>query len=71
MCGRSCYEISTMLLREVYGGSCIFKIAEMLIFKGALKHTFLHLKKDTNKKTASNNRATLHSLYFDFSLCEL
>ena len=29
---------------------CIFGIAEMLLFKGALKHTFLHLKKDTNKK---------------------
>ena len=30
---------------------CIFGISEMLLFKGALKHTFLHLKKDTNKKT--------------------
>ena len=30
---------------------CIFGIAEMLLCKGALKHTFLHLKKDTNKKT--------------------
>ena len=37
---------------------CIFRIAELLLFKGALKHTFLHLKKDTNKKTASNNRIT-------------
>ena len=34
----------------------IFRIAEMLLFKGALKHTFSHLKRDTNKKIASNNR---------------
>ena len=36
----------------------IFRIAEMFLFKGALKHTFSHLKRDTNKKTASNNRIT-------------
>ena len=29
---------------------CIFGTAEMLLFKGALKHTFLHLKRTQIRK---------------------
>ena len=46
----------------------------MLLLKGALKHTFLNLKKDTNKKTGSNNRLkeppyTLCTLILAYASC--
>ena len=77
LCGRSCYVIFTRLLMEVCDGVCIFRIADMLLFKCALKHRFLHFffkniyfpNNETNKKTKSISRVTSNSLYFEFSLC--
>ena len=71
LCGRSCYEISTRLLREVFGGVCSLRIAEMLFLKGALKDTLLHLKKNRNKKlqVITEPPYTLYILILAYAIC--